>query len=422
MKQRFLRFLADLRFAITILLIIALFSIIGTVIEQDQSIEVYKLNYPVTNRVFGVLSWPLILKFGFDHIYKTWWFICCIILFGLSLLSCTILQQFPSLKISRRCQFFRIPNQFQRLKNSIKLQSLKFHKLLFNIKKVEYSVFHQKNILYAHKGLIGRIAPIIVHFSIILILIGTLVGSVFGFKAQEIIPKTETFHIQNILNNGQFTLIPNVSSRINDFWITYNTKNTIVQFYSNISLLNVKGNELYRRTIFVNSPLEYKGISYYQTDWDLVGLRIQNKLSQILQYPLINLFNSKFKIWITWVPINISSKQGIILLTDNLQGYCSVYDEYGKFLGNLEVNEVFEKNLPISLLDIVSSTGLQIKTDPGIPLIYLGFFFLIISSLISYASYSQVWVVKYKDQLFVGGNTTRAVFDFEIEFFKLIKI
>ena len=144
MKQRFLRFLADLRFAITILLIIALFSIIGTVIEQDQSIEVYKLNYPVTNRVFGVLSWPLILKFGFDHIYKTWWFICCIILFGLSLLSCTILQQFPSLKISRRCQFFRIPNQFQRLKNSIKLQSLKFHKLLFNIKKVEYSVFHQK--------------------------------------------------------------------------------------------------------------------------------------------------------------------------------------------------------------------------------------------------------------------------------------
>ena len=44
MKQRFLRFLADLRFAISILLLIALFSIIGTVIEQDQSIEVYKLN------------------------------------------------------------------------------------------------------------------------------------------------------------------------------------------------------------------------------------------------------------------------------------------------------------------------------------------------------------------------------------------
>jgi len=55
MKQRFLRFLADLRFAIGILLVIAMFSVIGTVIEQDQSIELYKLNYPLTNRVFGTL-------------------------------------------------------------------------------------------------------------------------------------------------------------------------------------------------------------------------------------------------------------------------------------------------------------------------------------------------------------------------------
>ena len=422
MKQRLLRFLADLRFAIGILLIIALFSIIGTVIEQDQSIEIYKLNYPLTNRVFGFLSWDLILKFGFDHIYKTWWFISCIILFGVSLLSCTILQQFPALKVSRRCQFFRIPKQFQRLKISAKLRTLKFHKLLFKIKKTKYSVFHQKNIIYAYKGLIGRIAPIIVHFSMILILVGTLVGSITGFKAQEIIPKTETFHIQNILNNGQFTLIPKVSTRVNDFWITYSNKNTIVQFYSDISVLNTKGNELHHKTIFVNSPLEYDGISYYQTDWNLVGLRVQNQSSQILQYPLINLLNSKTKLWITWIPTEETLKQGVILLIDNLQGYCSIYNEYGKFLGNLEINEVFKESLPISLLDIVSSTGLQIKTDPGIPLIYSGFFFLIISTLVSYITYSQIWIVKERKQMFIGGNTTRAVFDFEIEFFKLIKI
>ena len=422
MKQRVLRFLADLRFAIGILLVIALFSIIGTVIEQDQSIEIYKLNYPLTNRVFGFLSWDLILKFGFDHIYKTWWFISCIILFGVSLLSCTFLQQFPALKVSRRCQFFRIPKQFQRLKISAKLQTLKFHQLLFKIKKTEYSVFHQKNIIYAYKGLIGRIAPIIVHFSMILILLGTLVGSITGFKAQEIIPKTETFHIQNILNNGQFTLIPKISTRVNDFWITYNNKNTVVQFYSDISILNVKGNELHQKTIFVNSPLEYKGISYYQTDWNLLGLRLQTRNSQVLQYPLINLLNSKTKLWITWIPTDDTLKQGIILLIDNLQGYCSVYNEYGKFLGNLEVNEIFKDSLPIGLLDIVSSTGLQIKTDPGIPLIYLGFFFLIVSTLISYITYSQIWIVKEHKQMFIGGNTTRAVFDFEIEFFKLIKI
>ena len=422
MKQRFLRFLADLRFAIAILLIIALFSIIGTVIEQDQSIEIYKLNYPLTNRVFGFLSWDIILKFGFDHIYKTWWFISCIITFGVSLLTCTILQQFPALKVSRRCQFFRIPKQFQRLKISTKLQNSKFHKLIFKMKKTQYSVFHQKNIIYAYKGLVGRIAPIIVHFSMILILIGTLVGAITGFKAQEIIPKTETFHIQNVLSNGQFTLIPKISTRVNDFWITYSNKNSVVQFYSDISILNFNGNELNHKTIFVNSPIAYKGINYYQTDWNLVGLRIQNQNLEILQYPLINLLNSKAKLWITWIPTDTTLKQGIILLIDNLEGYCSVYNEYGKFLGNLETNELFKENFPITLIDIVSSTGLQIKTDPGIPIIYMGFFFLILSTLISYITYSQIWVVKEKKQMFIGGNTTRAIFDFEIEFFKLIKI
>ena len=81
MKQKLFSLLADLRFAISILLIIALFSIIGTVIEQDQSIETYKLNYPLTNRAFRFLSWDIIIKFGFDHVYKTWWFISLILLF-----------------------------------------------------------------------------------------------------------------------------------------------------------------------------------------------------------------------------------------------------------------------------------------------------------------------------------------------------
>jgi len=135
MRQNIFRSIADLRFAIFILLMIASFSVIGTVIEQDQSIETYKLNYPLTNPVFGFLSWDIIIKFGFDHVYKTWWFIALILLFGISLLTCTILQQFPSLKIARRCQFFRTTQQFCRLNISTKLEHLSFSQLLFKIKK-----------------------------------------------------------------------------------------------------------------------------------------------------------------------------------------------------------------------------------------------------------------------------------------------
>ena len=421
MRQNIFRSIADLRFAIFILLMIASFSVIGTVIEQDQSIETYKLNYPLTNPVFGFLSWDIIIKFGFDHVYKTWWFIALILLFGISLLTCTILQQFPSLKIARRCQFFRTTQQFCRLNISTKLEHLSFSQLLFKIKENNYSIFQQKNIIYCYKGLIGRIAPIIVHFSMILILIGAIIGSLSGFKAQEIVPKTETFHIQNILNNGQLTFIPKVSIRINDFWITYTKQATVTQFYSDLSILNVNGNEIERKTIFVNSPAKYNGIDYYQTDWNLIGLRIKDKDFSIYQYPLVNLPNTQGKVWLTWISNNQQLNDGVTVLIDNLQGYCSVYNKFGKFIGNLELNESFKIENPLILMDILSSTGLQIKSDPGIVLIYLGFLFLMISTLISYITYSQVWILQKNRQLFVGGNTNRALFDFELEFLKFVK-
>lgn len=419
MKQKIFRLIADLRFSIFILLLISFCSIAGTIIEQDQSIEIYKLNYPLTNPIFGFLTWDRILQFGLDHVYKTWWFFILIVLFGISLISCTILQQLPSLKIARRCQFFRTTGQFYRLKISTILNNFSFNKTLSRIKENKYSIFQQKNIIYCYKGLTGRIAPIIVHLSMILVLVGTIIGSLFGFKAQEIVPKTETFHIQNILTNGQLTVVPKISARINDFWITYTKNKTISQFYSDISILDNQGNERNRKTISVNYPLISDSVYYYQTDWNLIGLRFQNLKNEITEYPLINV--NQNKVWLTWISNNSSLNEGIITIIDNLEGYCSVYNESGQFLGNIELNETVNLKIPLTLLEIISSTGLQIKTDPGIPIIYLGFFFLMVSTLISYITYSQIWIIQKNQQIFIGGNTNRAIFEFELEFFKFIK-
>jgi len=421
MKQKIFRLVADLRFSIFILLLISFVSIVGTIIEQDQLIEVYKQNYPLTNPVFGFLTWDRILRFGLDHVYKTWWFFTLNFLFGISLVSCTFLQQLPSVKIARRCQFFRTTVQFYRLKIFTILNSFSFAKILFQIKQNQYSIFQQKNIIYCYKGLTGRIAPILVHFSMILILLGTIVGSLFGFKAQEIVPKTENFHIQNILNTGQLSIIPKATARINDFWITYTKKKTISQFYSDISILDNQGNETKRKTISVNSPLVYRNIYYYQTDWNLIGLRFQTVQNEIIEYPLINLLKNQNKVWLTWISNNNFFSEGIIAIIDNLEGYCSIYDETGKFLGNVELNETINSQISITLLEILSSTGLQIKTDPGIPIIYTGFLLLMISTLISYITYSQIWILKKNQKLFIGGTTNRAFFDFELEFFKFIK-
>jgi len=421
MKQRFLKSLADLRFAIGILLIIALVSIIGTVIEQDQSIEIYKLNYPLTNKLFGIFSWDLILKLGFDHVYKTWWFIFLISLFGVSLLTCTFLQQVPSLKIARRCQFFRTNRQFSKLKISKQINTISLNQFLLKLKENQYSIFQQKDIVYCYKGLVGRLAPVIVHFSMILILLGSIIGATEGFKAQEIVPKTESFHVQNLLANGKISSIPKTVMRVNDFWITYNKQNAVSQFYSDVSFLKDNGSEVYRKTIYVNSPAVYKNSYFYQIDWELIGLRFRSNNLEVNQSSLVNIGNDSNKIWFSWIAINPELTDGLTILINNLQGYSSVYNKSGTFLGNLELNEIVNFEPPISLIDIISSTGLQIKTDPGIPVIYSGFGFLMISTLISYITYSQIWIIRNQkvDGLIIGGNTTRAKFDFELECFRL---
>ncbi|MEM9244851.1 MAG: cytochrome c biogenesis protein ResB, partial [Cyanobacteria bacterium P01_F01_bin.153] len=61
--------IADLRLAIVLLLAIAVFSILGTVIEQGQTLDYYQANYPEDPALFGFLSWKVLLIVGLDHVY-----------------------------------------------------------------------------------------------------------------------------------------------------------------------------------------------------------------------------------------------------------------------------------------------------------------------------------------------------------------
>ncbi|MEO1510156.1 MAG: cytochrome c biogenesis protein ResB, partial [Cyanobacteria bacterium J06633_23] len=63
-KKDLIPLLADLRLAIVLLLVIAVFSILGTVIEQGQSLAFYQQNYPEDPALFGFLSWKVLLIAG----------------------------------------------------------------------------------------------------------------------------------------------------------------------------------------------------------------------------------------------------------------------------------------------------------------------------------------------------------------------
>ena len=415
--QQTFGFFAKFKFGISILGIIALLSSLGSFIEQDENLDFYQENYSIDKPIYGFITWKSILFLGLDHIYTTWWFLSLLIILGISLISCTIIRQFPLLSNSKEYFFRKKKSSFLPLPFSIKFQNIYFLKesILLQIQNLNFHLYQTRNLIYGYKGLIGRISPILVHVSLILILLGAGLGAFKNFKAQEILPKGELFHIQNPIKIGSFTDIPNLSIRVNDFWVEYENKR-VHQFYSNLSVLDSNGNEKKDFTISVNNPLRYKNIDFYQSDWNLLGIRLKNlNENKIYEYPLFSL-NQANKSWITWID---NKKENYALIFNNLENNYLMYDQNGKYIGIGNLGETI--NNEFLLLEIIPSTGLLIKYDPSIPFIYGGFGLLIITTILSYLPYTQIWVFQQSTNNWIGCLTNRGKIQLEIQFENLIR-
>jgi cytochrome c biogenesis protein len=76
----------------------------------------------------------------------------------------------------------------------------------------------------------------------------------------------------------------------------------------------------------------------------------------------------------------------------------------------------------LKIVELVGSTGLQIKADPGVPMVYLGFGLLMIGVVMSYFSHSQIWALQSGDRFYIGGKTNRAQVSFEREIIDTIEM
>ncbi|MEG4091619.1 cytochrome c biogenesis protein [Microcoleus sp. Pol12B4] len=424
-KREILPVLADLRLAIILLLTIAFFSISGTVIEQGQSVPFYQSNYPEHPALFGFLTWKVVLIAGLDHVYRTWWFLSILILFGSSLTACTFTRQFPALKAARRWKFYEEPKQFEKLALSAELETVTLSSLEPLLHQKNYRIFREGEKIYARKGIIGKIGPIIVHASMLIILAGSIWGAMTGFLGQEIVPSGETFQVQNILDAGPWAgpQIPkDWSMRVNRFWIDYTPEGGIDQFYSDLSVLDKTGQEVDRKTIHVNEPLRYRGVTFYQADWAIAAVRVRLNKSPVLQLPMAQLdTQGKGRIWGAWIPTKPDLSAGVSLLAKDLQGTMLVYGTDGKLLTTVRAGTAVEVNgVMLTIDEVVGSTGLQIKADPGIPIVYTGFGLLMLSVLMSYLSHSQIWALEKNGKLYIGGRTNRAQVSFEREVVEIL--
>jgi cytochrome c biogenesis protein len=426
-RRDVLRVISDLKLAIALLLVIALFSILGTVIEQGQSLAFYQANYPEHPALFGFLTWKVLLTAGLDHVYRTWWYLSLLILFGASLTACTFNRQIPALKWFTRTQkLYTRPAQFRKFALSAELPGDNLDAIEPLLTQRRYKLVRQGDSLYARKGLVGRVGPIVVHASILLTLLGGIVGALTGFIGQEMIPSGQTFMVKNITDPGPFSQnqIPkDWAVKVNRFWVEYTPGGAIDQFYSDLSVLDNDGSEVKRETIHVNQPMRYRGVTMYQASWSIAAARVRVNNSPVFQLPMTALdTKGQGQLWGTWIPTKPDMSEGVSLVAKDLQGTVLIYDMQGKLVGTVREGSQLELSptLKLSLIEMVGSTGLQIKADPGVPLVYLGFGAMMIGVVLSYFSHSQLWVLHQGGQLYLGGTTNRAQVAFEREFLALL--
>lgn len=414
--RQILRWLADMRVAIFIVFILVILSIIGSIYDQGETTQIA----PVSDFAdFGNSTLPesnTIKTFQSYPIFSSLLFRSFAFLFGVSLLSCTYFQQLPSYDICRGITFFKrssIPFKPD-LESSLSKQHLRC--LINKLFEENYALFQKRTGFYAYQGLAGRFGPIIVHFSIICILIGSLISALLGFNVQELVPKGEIVYLQNVPSPAALDYLPLLPIRVNDFWITYQSTGITHQFYSNLSILSQYGYEKNWLTLSVNHPLNFSHYQWYQTDWDVIGFTATYNKSYY-QIPFSELTINQSKNWVSWLPF---PNQERILLLQDLSGKL--------FASNTKKNlqDLIEFGLPIStsidliLLDIISCTGLQIRFDPGTFVIYVGFGLLIISAFISYSSYSRIWIIPDLTKLKIIGVTNRSKQGFILQILKLI--
>ncbi len=119
--------------------------------------------------------------------------------------------------------------------------------------------------IFAEKWRWTRFGVYIVHFSVILLLLGGLIGSLFGFEGFAIIPEHEKIDSLRIRNTDQVRAL-GFEVLCDDFNISFYDNGTPKEYRSSLTIIE-HGKPVYKKDIIVNDPLRYKGINIFQSSY-----------------------------------------------------------------------------------------------------------------------------------------------------------
>ncbi|XVE66686.1 hypothetical protein DITRI_Ditri08aG0098300 [Diplodiscus trichospermus] len=425
LPKRVLAVLSNLPLAIGEMFTVAGLMALGTVIDQGEAPEFYFQKYPEENPVLGFFTWRWVLTLGLDHMFSSPIFLGTLVLLGTSLMACTYTTQIPLVKVARRWSFLQSADAIRKQEFSETLPRASVKDLGVVLMGAGYEVFLKGPSLYAFKGLAGRFAPIGVHLAMLLIMAGGTLSATGSFRGSVTVPQGLNFVMGDVLGPTGFLSTPteafNTEVHVNRFYMDYYDSGEVSQFHTDLSLFDLNGKEVMRKTLSVNDPLRYGGITIYQTDWSFSALQVLKDDEGPFNLAMAPIkINGDKKLFGTFLPVGDTDSpniKGISMLARDLQSIV-LYDQQGKFAGVRRPNSKLPIEIDgtkIVIVDAIGSSGLDLKTDPGVPAVYAGFGALMLTTCISYLSHAQIWALQDGTTVIVGGKTNRAKAEFPDE-------
>jgi cytochrome c biogenesis protein len=147
------------------------------------------------------------------------------------------------------------------------------------------------------------------------------------------------------------------------------------RFRSALTLKGPDGSTLQQAEISVNHPLRFRGMTLYQADWTLAAIGVQLGRSPVLELPLQTFPQLGDQIWGIVLPTRPDGSQPVLLSLSSEQGPVTVFSSEAKPIASLvpggDAAEI--EGLPVRVDHVLTASGILLKRDPGVPLVYGGF-------------------------------------------------
>jgi len=416
-----LNWLSSLKIAILILLLIAISCATGTIIPQQEADQFYYDNFN-KNPFLGIINGNILLLLELNHIYTSFWFLILLIWLAVSLTVCSFRRQLPILKSALDWIDYKSPRQIAKLSISQTIPTSNTSKSLkeitINLNNQGWKVKETDGRIAARKGAVGRVGPIFIHLGMILLMVGATYGSLNGKTIEKFLAPGRSLDLLNTNEEKGLTV------KLQSFQIDRDPKGIAEQYRSIVNIIEPNGtNET--KEISVNYPLRYKGLTLYQADWALAAITIQIDNSPKLQIPIESIPELGEQVWGTIIPTQKNGKDPILLTVNSELGPVIIYDNDGTRIMTLGINKEAEvKESLIKIINIIPSSGLLLKRDPGVPIVYTSFAIILIGGSLSLISTKKIWIIQEKENplIYIGGLSNRNLSGLSKELPKLISL